>query len=136
MIKRFLVETSSRNQMVDITSQVEDIVTGSGVRSGLCLIQVLHTTAGLTINENADPDVRVDIIEQLTRIVPFSKDYHHNEGNSDAHVKASLVGFSESLFVDDSSLVLGTWQGVYLCEFDGPRRRYVVIKVVSDEIRG
>ncbi len=122
--------------MVDITSQVEDIVTGSGVRSGLCLIQVLHTTAGLTINENADPDVRVDIIEQLTRIVPFSKDYHHNEGNSDAHVKASLVGFSESLFVDDSSLVLGTWQGVYLCEFDGPRRRYVVIKVVSDEIRG
>ncbi len=133
MIKRLLIETSSRNQMVDITSQVEDVVVASGIQSGLCLAQVLHTTAGLTINENADPDVCVDILAHLTRIVPFEQKFRHSEGNSDAHIKASLVGFSESLFVDQSSLVLGTWQGIYLCEFDGPRRRYVVVKVARDE---
>lgn len=122
--------------MVDITSKVEDVVAASGIRSGLCLAQVLHTTAGLTINENADPDVRTDILEHLTRIVPFEQTFRHNEGNSDAHIKASLVGFSESLFVDNASLVLGTWQGIYLCEFDGPRRRYVVVKVARDEGAG
>ena len=133
MIKRFSVETAGRNQMVDVTAQVEDIVAASGVRNGLCLIQSLHTTAGLTINENADPNVTVDIMAQLTEIVPFDKAYRHREGNSDAHIKSSLVGFSESLFVDNGALVLGTWQGIYLCEFDGPRRRHVVVKVVADK---
>ncbi len=122
--------------MIDITSQIEDVVAASGIRNGLCLAQVLHTTAGLTINENADPDVRDDILEHLTRIVPFEQTFRHSEGNSDAHIKASLVGFSESLFVDRASLVLGTWQGIYLCEFDGPRRRYVVVKVARDEGTG
>ena len=118
--------------MKDITAQVDDIVSESGVRHGLCLIQSLHTTAGLTINENADPHVCVDILARLTEIVPFEKAYQHSEGNSDAHIKASLVGFSESLFVDNGALVLGTWQGLYLCEFDGPRRRHVIVKVVAD----
>ena len=119
--------------MVDVTSKIEEIVSESGVRHGLCLIQSLHTTAGLTLNENADPNVCADILAQLTEIVPFERTYHHSEGNSDAHIKASLVGFSESLFVDGGSLVLGTWQGVYLCEFDGPRRRHIVVKVVADQ---
>lgn len=132
MLKRFSVETSSRNQMVDITPRVEQIVAESEVGHGLCLVQVLHTTAGITINENADPSVGADILSQLTEIVPFDGPYRHREGNSDAHVKASLVGFSESIFVDNSALVLGTWQGLYLCEFDGPRRRHVVVKVVAD----
>jgi secondary thiamine-phosphate synthase enzyme len=132
LIKRFSVETTARNQMVDVTAKIEEIVSASGVRHGLCMTQSLHTTAGLTLNENADPNVCVDILAQLTEIVPFERVYRHGEGNSDAHIKASLVGFSESLFVDDGSLVLGTWQGLYLCEFDGPRRRHIVVKVVAD----
>lgn len=132
MIKRFSVETTARNQMTDVTAQVEDIVAQSGVAHGVCMIQALHTTAGLTLNENADPNVTVDILSQLTEIVQLEGAYLHSEGNSDAHVKASLVGFSESLFVDHGSLVLGTWQGIYLCEFDGPRRRHIVVKVVAD----
>lgn len=118
--------------MIDVTAEIEEIISGSGVRHGLCLIQSLHTTAGLTINENADPHVCVDILAGLTEIVPFKKAYHHSEGNSDAHIKASLVGFSESLFVDDGAPVLGRWQGLYLCEFDGPRRRHLIVKVVAD----
>lgn len=119
--------------MIDITAQVDDIVSESGVSHGLCLVQSLHTTAGLTINENADPSVCSDILTRLTEIVPFERAYRHSEGNSDAHIKASLVGFSESLFVDNGALVLGTWQGVYLCEFDGPRRRHAIVKVVADK---
>lgn len=132
LIKRISVESTKRVEMIDITSLVEEAVESSGVESGLCFIHVLHTTAGVTINENADPSVQADILAHLEKIVPFEASYRHREGNSDAHIKASLVGFSEALFVERGSLVLGTWQGVYLCEFDGPRRRQVVVKVTAD----
>lgn len=132
MIERLFVETTKRTQLVDISAGVERIVAASGVDEGFCLLHVLHTTAGVTVNENADPSVCDDIIDQLARIVPFEGAYKHREGNSDAHVKASLVGFSESLFVEKGSLLLGTWQGIYLCEFDGPRRRHLAVKVIPD----
>ena len=132
VIQRFSVETTARSQMVDITSSVIEVIANCRVSSGLCFLHVLHTTAGLTINENADPSVQTDILSGLEKIVPFEASYRHREGNSDAHIKASLVGFSEALFVENGSLVLGTWQGIYLCEFDGPRRRKVVVKVAAD----
>ena len=132
VIQRFSVETTARSQMVDITSSVIEAVANCRVSSGLCFLHVLHTTAGLTINENADPSVQTDILSGLEKIVPFEASYRHREGNSDAHIKASLVGFSEALFIENGSLVLGTWQGIYLCEFDGPRQRKVVVKVAAD----
>ncbi len=132
VIQRFSVETTGRSQMVDITSSVIEAVAKSRVSSGLCFLHVLHTTAGLTVNENADPSVQTDILGGLEKIVPFEASYRHREGNSDAHIKASLVGFSEAFFIENSSLILGTWQGIYLCEFDGPRRRQVVVKVTAD----
>lgn len=132
VVQRFSVETTAHSQMVDITPSVIEAVTDSGASSGLCFLHVLHTTAGLTINENADPSVQTDILDGLERIVPFEASYRHREGNSDAHIKATLVGFSEALFIERGSLLLGTWQGIYLCEFDGPRRRQVVVKIVPD----
>jgi secondary thiamine-phosphate synthase enzyme len=132
LLKRFTVETAARSEMVDITAQVEEVVSKAQTAGGICLVQSLHTTAGITVNENADPSVQTDILSQLGKIVPFEQAYRHAEGNSDAHIKASLVGFSQALFVDRGRLLLGTWQGIYLCEFDGPRRRHVVVKVVSD----
>jgi len=132
VIQSFSVETTVRSQMIDITSSVIEAVAKSRVSSGLCFLHVLHTTAGLTINENADPAVQTDILSGLEKIVPFEASYRHREGNSDAHIKATLVGFSEALFVENGSLLLGTWQGIYLCEFDGPRRRKVVVKIVPD----
>ena len=132
VVQRFSVETPAHSQMVDITPSVIEAVTDSGASSGLCFLHVLHTTAGLTINENADPSVQTDILDGLERIVPFEASYRHREGNSDAHIKATLVGFSEALFIERGSLLLGTWQGIYLCEFAGPRRRQVVVKIVPD----
>jgi secondary thiamine-phosphate synthase enzyme len=132
LITRLTIESAARAQMIDITPSVMEAVSDSGVETGLCFLQVLHTTAGLTINENADPAVQTDILSHLGKIVPFEAPFKHLEGNSDAHIKAALVGFSESFFVERGSLVLGTWQGIYLCEFDGPRRRQVVVKVVAD----
>jgi secondary thiamine-phosphate synthase enzyme len=132
LLKRFTVETAARSQMIDITAQVEEVVSQAQIAGAICLVQSLHTTAGITVNENADPSVQTDILAQLGKIVPFEHNYSHSEGNSDAHIKASLVGFSQALFVDHGRLVLGTWQGIYLCEFDGPRRRHVVVKVVAD----
>ena len=115
--------------MVDITAQIQSVVEGSGVQKGLCYVYVPHTTAGLTINENADPDVRRDILTHLEKTVPRRGDYRHIEGNSDAHIKACLMGFSQMLFVEEGRLVLGIWQGVYFCEFDGPRTREVFVEV-------
>ena len=125
------VSTGSRNQLVDITGAVADEVGKSGVENGTCHVYVPHTTAGVTINENADPDVARDILAGLARLVPAQGDYRHAEGNSDAHIKASLVGFSAMVPVIDGRPALGTWQGVYLCEFDGPRRRRVLIGVAG-----
>ena len=126
------VSTGSRNQLVEITGGVADAVEKSGVQSGTCHVYVQHTTAGLTINENADPDVARDILTDLARMVPAGGDYRHAEGNSDAHLKATLVGFSAVVPVIGGRPVLDTWQGVYLCEFDGPRRRRVLVGVAGE----
>jgi secondary thiamine-phosphate synthase enzyme len=129
MNHRISVRTSARNELIDITNKVREIVESSNVSDGICTVFVPHTTAGVTINENADPDVKRDMIDILNRIVPQSAAYRHSEGNSDAHVKASLMGFSTQIIVENGHLVLGTWQGIYFCEFDGPRNRQVVVRV-------
>jgi secondary thiamine-phosphate synthase enzyme len=127
--KEIQVKTKARNELVDITSQVEKVVEASGVAEGICVLAVPHTTAAVTVNENADPSVKADIIATLSELVPAGDRYHHMEGNADAHIKAALVGPSETLLVKGGSLSLGTWQGVFFCEFDGPRTRRVVIRV-------
>lgn len=123
------VQTGTRAQLVDITGKVAAEVERSGVQNGTCVIFVPHTTAGVTINENADPAVARDILVTLSRLVPETGDFRHTEGNSDAHVKASLVGFSVTVPVVRGRPALGTWQGIFLCEFDGPRRRRVLVGV-------
>ena len=129
MIK-FDVQTGSREVLVDITGKVEEEVRRSDIKSGICVVYVPHTTAAVTINENADPSVRQDIVMTLRKSVPDSLPYAHAEGNSPAHVKSSLVGPSITIPIEESRLVLGTWQGVFFCEFDGPRRRQVYVKIV------
>lgn len=126
------VSTSKKTEFVDITPEVERVVRESGVQNGLCHIFVPHTTAGVTINENWDPTVRTDILSVLDDLVPASGRYRHAEGNSPAHVKATLMGSSQTVFVENGRLVFGSWQGIFLTEFDGPRRRRVLVKVVSD----
>jgi len=130
MTKTLTVKTSSRVELLDITHLIQKAVAESGVKSGLCMVCVPHTTAAVTINENADPDVKTDIVKELNKIVPFNDHYSHLEGNAAAHIKSSLVGASETVVVEDGSLVLGTWQGICFCEFDGPRSRKVLVKVV------
>ncbi len=125
------VKTGSRTEMVDITARVQTAVSTSGVTQGLCMVYVPHTTAGVTINESADPSVKRDIMMVLNQVIPWEADYRHLEGNSPAHVKASLIGASETLIIRNSTLVLGTWQGIFFCEFDGPRSRKVHIKLIS-----
>ena len=127
----FPVKTTQRNQFVDITSHVQKYVADSGVDSGLICVFVPHTTAGVTINENADPDVVRDVLGALERMVPARGDYRHSEGNSDAHVKSSTVGPSLTVIVENGRLQLGTWQSIYFAEFDGPRNRQCWLKVVG-----
>lgn len=126
------VQTSPRSHFVDITPEVQRIVSQSGVKEGTARIFTLHTTAGLTINENADPAVVQDILMELDKIAPLNDGYRHLEGNSAAHIKSSLFGVSLSVFVTGGSLVLGTWQSIYFCEFDGPRQRKVLVKVIEE----
>ncbi len=125
----FEVPTSSRAQMVDITAKVREAVRRAGISEGICVVYVPHTTAGVTVNENADPAVAADILEHLEKLVPRGR-YRHREGNADSHIKASMMGFSQMLPVESGDLALGTWQGVFLCEFDGPRRRRVRVEVI------
>jgi secondary thiamine-phosphate synthase enzyme len=127
----FTLSTSSRSELVDITAQVQRIVTDSKVTDGLCHVWVPHTTAGLTVNENADPDVARDLLAGLDKIAPWNAGYAHGEGNSAAHIKSSLVGCEKTLIIKDGKLALGTWQGLYFCEFDGPRKRQVWVKIVE-----
>jgi secondary thiamine-phosphate synthase enzyme len=127
MTKEFAVSTRRRVELIDITRRVGEIVRESGIGEGVCRVFVPHTTAAVTINEKADPDVARDIAAALERIVPEDQGFRHAEGNSDAHVKATLVGPSETIFVSGGELVLGTWQAVFFCEFDGPRTRRVVV---------
>ena len=125
------VKTSSHTQMLDITRLVQDAVTDSGVKSGICTIFIPHTTAAVTINENADPDVVRDFTMEINKIVPWEDGYHHMEGNSAAHLKSSMIGFSEQVIIEDGRLVLGVWQGIYFCEYDGPRTRKVIVKITE-----
>jgi len=125
------ITTNKRAEFVDITKDVGKLLSQAKINSGLCVIFCPHTTAGLTINENADSSVKRDIISHLGKLTPEGKGYSHLEGNSDSHIKASVLGSSLNIIVEDGRLVLGTWQGVYFCEFDGPRSREVYIKVIK-----
>ncbi len=125
------VPTGSRTEFIDLTARVQQAVADSGVIEGLCHIFAPHTTAGVTINENADPSVQADILMVLNKIISDREPYRHAEGNSPAHIKASLMGPQLTVFVSQGRLVLGTWQGIFFCEFDGPRRRRVIIKVTA-----
>ena len=125
------VSSSAHDQFVDITAQVQAVVKKSGVKSGVVTVFSAHTTAGLTINENADPDVTADILAGLESMVPWNAAWRHAEGNSAAHIKASMMGFSQTVFIEGGRLVLGTWQAIYLCEFDGPRTRKVHARVIA-----
>ena len=129
MIHTLTVETHAREEMIEITSQVQRLVTVGNETSGVVVCYVPHTTAAVTINENADPDVTRDIIHKLHKEIPKQDGYHHGEGNSDAHVKSSLVGASELVLFEDKRLVLGRWQAIYFCEFDGPRQRRLIVRV-------
>jgi secondary thiamine-phosphate synthase enzyme len=129
---RYELRTRERNEFVEITDRVRQAVARSGVRQGMCVVYCPHTTAAVTVNENADPDVVHDMLAWLGRAIPQQQpDFRHSEGNSDSHLKASLVGPSVTLLVEDGDLVLGRWQGVYFCEFDGPRTRGVCVQVVG-----
>ena len=131
-MKSLSVQTRQRCEFVDITGQVREAVRESRVESGICVVYCPHTTAAVTINENADPDVVSDLLMGLERMAPPNWPYRHTEGNSDAHLKSSLVGCSEHVLVQNGGLVLGAWQGIYFCEFDGPRQRKVHVHVLSD----
>ena len=130
IMQTFTVQTHHRAELIDITSEVQSVVRESGVETGLCVVYCPHTTAGITVNENADPDVVHDLLMGLERIVPRTWPYRHGEGNSDAHLKSSIIGCSQQLIIHKGSLSLGTWQGVYFCEFDGPRSRKVHVQVM------
>ncbi|HEX8340135.1 MAG TPA: secondary thiamine-phosphate synthase enzyme YjbQ [Tepidisphaeraceae bacterium] len=125
-------QTQHRNEMVELTARVQQGVTSAGVGSGMAVVFVAHTTAAITINENADPDVKTDLLRKLETLIPQNETYYqHDEGNSDSHLKASLVGQSVTVLIEQGRLQLGRWQGIYLCEFDGPRERRVLLKLVS-----
>jgi secondary thiamine-phosphate synthase enzyme len=131
-IETIRVNTDRRTQMVDVTDEIQAAVTRSGVKDGVCYVYVPHTTAGVTINEHADPDVATDVEAAMDRMVPHKGSYRHSEGNSDSHVKTVLTGVSQLLLVENGRLALGRWQGIFLCEYDGPRERRIQIKLVPD----
>jgi secondary thiamine-phosphate synthase enzyme len=132
MTKQVRVKTNARTELVDITQSVQRLVAESGIRSGVCYLHVPHTTSAVTINENTDPNVGRDILKELNKVIPFDDNYGHSEGNSAAHIKSTLVGVSQTVMIEDGRLVLGTWQAIFFCEFDGPRDRRVLVKMVPD----
>jgi secondary thiamine-phosphate synthase enzyme len=132
MIQYLTLRSREKTELIDITSRVEDLISSMTVASGCCDVFVLHTTAAVTVNEGADPAVKRDIAHCLDRLVPNAHYFTHAEGNSAAHVKSSLVGTSERLLIDRGKLVLGTWQALYFCEFDGPRERKVAVRICAD----
>ena len=131
MIKELSIRTSNRVELIDITHTIQKVISESKIKSGLCIVFVPHTTAAVTINENADPSVQHDITSELNKVIPLNDNYSHLEGNSAAHIKTSLIGSSETILFEGASLVLGTWQGIYFCEFDGPRNRKVLVKLIE-----
>ena len=132
MLIRLDVTTNKHTEMKDITHLIQKAVTDSGIKDGICTVFIPHTTAAVTINENADPDVVRDFTMEIDKIVPWEDGYHHMEGNSAAHLKSSMIGFSEQIIIDGGRLVLGTWQGIYFYEFDGPRHRKVYVKIMGE----
>ena len=125
------VKTRERTELIDITSDINKLIQKSGVSQGLCMIFVPHTTAAVTINESADHSVKSDILKILNQIIPWEANYRHLEGNSPAHIKSTLVGSSELIAIENQRLILGTWQGIFFCEFDGPRTRKVDVRIVE-----
>lgn len=125
------VNTHRQIELIDITREVQEAVTKSRLKDGIIFLYVPHTTAGITINENADPSVREDILTKLNKLVPLSDNYHHTEGNAAAHIKSTLVGVSRSVPVEKGRLALGTWQGIFFCEFDGPRSRKIYLETIE-----
>jgi secondary thiamine-phosphate synthase enzyme len=131
-IENLRVRTDRRTQLVDVTNDVQSVVSKCGVKQGVCYVYVPHTTAGVMINEHADPDVASDVEGIMDRLVPHGGPYRHVEGNSDSHARTILAGISQAVFVENGRLVLGRWQGIFFCEFDGPRERTMQVKVVAD----
>jgi secondary thiamine-phosphate synthase enzyme len=132
MIRQLRVKTNARTELIDITQGVQRLVAESGVRSGICVAYTPHTTSGITINENSDPNVGRDILKELNKVIPFDDNYGHTEGNSAAHIKSSIIGVSKTIMIEEGRLALGTWQALFFCEFDGPRDRRVMVKVMKD----
>jgi len=128
-LKEIILKTNRRIELIDITAQVAEAVRSSGIREGICVVYCPHTTAGLTINEHADPNVASDIVNRLSKLVPHNENYAHIEGNADAHIKSTLTGNSVQLIVNNGNLLLGVWQGIFFCEYDGPRNRRVWVQV-------
>ena len=131
-MEKISVKTNSRLELIDITDKVRAAVSKNKAKEGICFIFCPHTTAGLTINENADPEVKQDIIDALNKLVPENAGYAHAEGNSDSHIKSSLFGSSLTIFIESGQLAFGTWQGIYFCESDGPRSREVWVKIIAN----
>ncbi len=132
-MEKINIKTSQRIELLDITDEIQNIVAKSKVKGGVCFIFCPHTTAGITINENADPSVKKDIINTLNKLVPENAGYSHAEGNSDSHIKSCLFGSSLTIFVEGGELAFGTWQGIYFCESDGPRSRQVWVKIIQEK---
>jgi len=131
MFKKLSIKTNNKVELLDITSKIQNAVKETDLESGLVQIHIPHTTAAITINENADPDVKVDIKKEINKIVPFTDNYAHLEGNSAAHIKSSLFGVDQSIMFENRKLLLGTWQDIYFCEFDGPRSRNIYLKFIQ-----
>lgn len=131
-VHKLLIETESTMEMIDVTANVRRVVKEAGVTRGMCLLYVPHTTAAITINENTDPNVRKDMLRELLRTIPLHDEYLHAEGNAAAHILSSLVGPSQSMLVENGKVVLGAWQAIYFCEFDGPRSRTILLRVMGD----
>ncbi|MBM3706170.1 MAG: YjbQ family protein [Actinobacteria bacterium] len=132
MLEAININSSRRIEMINITPVIETSVKKSGIKNGICFLHIPHTTAALTINENADPDVPYDIIKKIERLIPKQDNYTHSEGNSDAHIKSSFFGPTINLMIDNGKIILGLWQCVYFCEFDGPRSRKLFIKIIKE----
>lgn len=125
------ISTSSKEELIDITSQISELLKKEKLKDGICIIHVPHTTAAVTINENADPDVQHDLLLGLDKAFPDRNEFRHSEGNSSAHLKSSCIGCSQTVLISDGKLLLGTWQGIYFCEFDGPRQRKCYVKILE-----
>ena len=129
------IKSKNRTELIDITSKIQDIVFSAAIGQGLCMLYVPHTTAAVTINESADPSVKDDILMVINTIIPWKADYRHLEGNSPAHIKATLIGPSELIAVENDRLILGTWQGIFFCEFDGPRTRKIHVRLIKEKFQ-